>query len=70
MTYAESCGADGYRVETLEEFENAFTAALASGKPTLIDAAITRFALPNFSSSPEGVLAGLWERISARFGAG
>ena len=69
VTYAEACGADGYRVETLEEFEDAFTAALASGKPTLIDAAITRFALPNFSSSPEGILAGLWERFSARFDA-
>ncbi len=68
--YAEACGADGYRVETLEEFEDAFTTAIASGKPTLIDAAITRFALPNFSSSPEGILAGLWERFSARFDAG
>ena len=27
--YARACGADGYRVETLEEFEDAFAAALA-----------------------------------------
>ena len=29
--YARACGADGYTVETLEEFERAFAAALASG---------------------------------------
>ena len=31
--YARACGADGYTVETLEEFEAAFDEALASGRP-------------------------------------
>jgi acetolactate synthase-1/2/3 large subunit len=68
VAYAKACGAQGYRVETLEQFEAAFQAALASGKPTLIDAAITRLALPHYSPSPEGVLAGVWEMIRQRLG--
>ena len=52
----QACGADGYAVETLEEFEDAFRAALASGRPTVIDAKITRWALPHYSSSPDGVV--------------
>ena len=68
VAYAKACGADGYRVETLEQFEEAFKAALASGKPTLIDAAITRLALPHYSPSPHGILAGIWEMIRKRFG--
>ncbi|MGZ8361627.1 MAG: thiamine pyrophosphate-binding protein [Allosphingosinicella sp.] len=66
--YAKACGADGYTVDRLDEFERAFTAALASGRPTLIDARITRLALPHYSTNPEGVLAGIWERMSGRFG--
>jgi acetolactate synthase-1/2/3 large subunit len=65
--YAKACGADGYRVETLEEFEDAFAAALASGRPTVIDAKITRWALPHYSPSPDGVIAGLVESVEARF---
>jgi acetolactate synthase-1/2/3 large subunit len=68
VAYAKSCGADGYRVETLEEFDGAFQAALASGRPTLIDAAITRLALPHYSPSPKGIVAGIAERIRERFG--
>jgi acetolactate synthase-1/2/3 large subunit len=52
--YAKACGAQGYRVETLAEFESAFQEALASGKPTLIDAAITRLAIPHDSPKPFG----------------
>ncbi|MEV0413495.1 thiamine pyrophosphate-binding protein [Streptomyces sp. NPDC050448] len=64
--YAQACGADGYRVETLEEFEKAFRAALTSGRPTVIDAAITRWAVPHYSPSPDGVIAGLVETLEAR----
>jgi hypothetical protein len=41
-------------VETLKEFERVFSAALAAGRPTLIDAKITRWALPHYTSSPRG----------------
>ena len=59
VAYARACGADGYSVDRIDEFEDAFSAALASGRPTLIDARITRLALPHYSPSPEGVLAGV-----------
>ncbi|WP_239377446.1 thiamine pyrophosphate-binding protein [Frankia sp. Cj5] len=65
--YARACGADGYRVETLEEFEEAFRAALAAGRPAVIDAKITRWAIPHYSPSPDGVIAGLVESVEARF---
>ncbi|MFD0377820.1 thiamine pyrophosphate-binding protein [Streptomyces sp. NPDC127112] len=65
--YARACGADGYCVDTLDAFEQAFRAALASGRPTLIDARITRWAVPHYSPSPDGVLAGLdAETVEAR----
>jgi len=67
VAYAKACGADGYRAETLEEFETAFRAALASGRPTLIDAKITRLAVPHFSLSPKGLIAGIVDMIGARF---
>jgi acetolactate synthase I/II/III large subunit len=69
VAYAEACGTLGYRVDTLDDFEGAFRAALDSGKPTIIDAQITRLALPHYSPSPEGVLAGVFERFSSRFRA-
>jgi acetolactate synthase I/II/III large subunit len=65
--YARACGADGYSVETLEEFERAFSAALASNRPSVIDAKITRLALPHYSPSPAGTIAGVLEMIEARF---
>jgi acetolactate synthase I/II/III large subunit len=65
--YARACGADGYRVERLDEFEEAFSAALASGRPTLIDAKITRWAIPHYSSSPDGVIDGIVEVLEERF---
>jgi acetolactate synthase I/II/III large subunit len=64
--YATACGADGYRVETLEEFERVFSAALRANRPTVIDAAITRWALPHYSTSPKGVVAGAWETLEER----
>ena len=68
MAFAYACGAVGYRVWTRGQFEHAFTKAIASGKPTLIDASITRLALPHYSPSPEGVLQGFWELIRQRLG--
>jgi acetolactate synthase I/II/III large subunit len=64
--YARACGADGYRVDTLEDFTTAFAAALASGRPSLIDAQITRWAIPHYSPSPEGVIDGLVEMVEQR----
>ncbi|WP_043629001.1 thiamine pyrophosphate-binding protein [Nonomuraea candida] len=64
--YARACGADGHRVETIEQFEEAFRAALAANRPTVIDARITRWAVPHYSPSPDGVIAGLVEIIEDR----
>jgi len=70
VAYAKACGAQGVRVETLEEFEQAFKAAVASGKPTLIDAAITRLAIPHYSPNPDGVFAAIEEALAKRLGVG
>jgi acetolactate synthase-1/2/3 large subunit len=66
VAYAKACGAQGFRVESLAQFEAAFQAALASGKPTLIDAAITRLAIPHYSPNPAGILAAIEESIATR----
>lgn len=68
VAYAEACGAVGVRVEDEEEFEEAFGKAVASGRPTLIDARITRLALPHYSPDPEGILAAVWSGIRERIG--
>lgn len=68
--YARACGADGYQVSTLEEFERAFGAALESGRPAVIDAKITRWAVPHYNPSPDGLVAGLLEAVEARLRAG
>lgn len=70
VAYAKACGAQGYRVETVAEFESAFQEALASGKPTLIDAAITRLAIPHYSPNPSGLLAAIEEAIARKLGGG
>jgi acetolactate synthase-1/2/3 large subunit len=62
VTYAKACGADGYLVESIDEFEAAFQAALKSGKPTLIDAVITHLAAPIYIPSPDGILEKAWEK--------
>ena len=64
--YARACGADGYSVNSLDEFEDAFRAALGSGRPTVIDAKISRWALPHYSTSPQGVLNAVFEQIEER----
>jgi len=68
VAYAKACGAQGYRVETLADFESALQAALASGKPTVIDAAITRLAIPHFSPNPAGLVAAIEEALAKRLG--
>jgi acetolactate synthase I/II/III large subunit len=65
--YAEACGADGYTADTLEEFETCFAQALASGRPSVIDARITRWAIPHYSPSPDGVIPGLVKMFEERF---
>ena len=57
-------------MDTLEQFEDAFRAALSSGRPSVIDAKITRWAVPHYSPSPDGIVAGLVEAIEARFRSG
>jgi acetolactate synthase-1/2/3 large subunit len=70
VAYAKACGAEGYRVKSVAEFEAAFQAALQSGKPTLIDAVITRLALPHYSPNPAGLLAAIEEAIAGRLRGG
>jgi acetolactate synthase I/II/III large subunit len=70
VAYVKACGALGFRVNSLAEFETAFQAALASRKPTLIDAWITRLALPHYSSNPEGVLAAIEESVMKKLEGG
>jgi acetolactate synthase-1/2/3 large subunit len=65
--YARACGADGYRVASIEEFTQAYASALGSRRPTVIDAHITRWALPHYSTSPKGTLHGVWEALEERF---
>ena len=64
--YARACGADGHTVSSLDEFEDAFKTALGTGRPTVIDAHITRWALPHYSPSPEGVVHGIAEMLEKR----
>jgi thiamine pyrophosphate-dependent acetolactate synthase large subunit-like protein len=67
-TYARLCGADGHGVDSLAGFEDAFQAALSSGRPTVIDAKISRWAIPHYSISPAGVIPGAWEHMEKRLG--
>jgi len=62
--YAKACGAQGFRVTSVAEFESAFREALESNKPTLIDAHITRLALPHYSSNPAGLMAAIEEDLA------
>ncbi|MBN1886893.1 MAG: thiamine pyrophosphate-binding protein [Thermoflexales bacterium] len=49
VAYAKACGAEGHRVEKLEDFEPAFVTALKSNRPTLIDVAVESEVYPPFS---------------------
>ena len=64
--HARACGAEGYTAESLDEFESAFRKALSSGRPAVIDAHITRWAIPHYSPSPKGVIHGIVETIEER----
>lgn len=46
--YAKACGAEGYRVDKLADFEPIFTKAIAANKPVLIDVAIESEVYPPF----------------------
>jgi thiamine pyrophosphate-dependent acetolactate synthase large subunit-like protein len=66
--YARLCGADGHSVDSLDDFEEAFAASVGSGRPTVIDAKISRWALPHYSTSPAGVIPGALEHLEHRLG--
>ena len=68
--YARACKADGYTVDTIEDFEQAYAAALAARRPAVIDAKITRLALPHYSPSPRGTIASVIEMLEARLSGG
>lgn len=51
VKYAESCGATGFRVERIEDFEEVFRQALAMKKPVLIDVVIDSEVYPPFRLS-------------------
>jgi len=70
VVYAQACGAQGFRVTSLGEFETALGSALASGKPTLIDAWITRLAIPHYSPNPAGILAAIEESLKKKLEGG
>jgi acetolactate synthase-1/2/3 large subunit len=49
VAYAKACGAQGYRVERIEDFAPIFIKALWSKKPTLIDAVVESEVYPPFA---------------------
>jgi acetolactate synthase I/II/III large subunit len=49
VKYAEACGGVGYHVENVEEFEKAFSSALSSNRPTIIDAVVASDVYPPFN---------------------
>jgi acetolactate synthase-1/2/3 large subunit len=48
VMYAKSCGAEGYRVEKLEEFGEVFEKALRANRPVLIDVVLDPDVYPPF----------------------
>jgi thiamine pyrophosphate-dependent acetolactate synthase large subunit-like protein len=51
---------------SLNDFEDAFAKALASHRPSVIDAHITRGAISHYSPSPDGVIKGIVELVEER----
>ncbi len=49
MMYAKACGADGYHVEKLEDFEPALQKAIAANRPALIDVVVDSEVYPPFN---------------------
>ena len=50
VKYAEACGAQGFRVTEISQFEVAFTKALSLGKPALIDVIVDPDIYPPFAA--------------------
>jgi len=48
--YAQACGANGYKVEKIEDFEPAFKEALALGKPAIIEVVVESEIYPPFEA--------------------
>ncbi len=48
VMYAEACGAEGYRVEKLDEFEGVFRKALVENRPSIIDVVVESEVYPPF----------------------
>ncbi|MEL7600522.1 MAG: thiamine pyrophosphate-binding protein [Proteiniphilum sp.] len=53
VKYAEACGAQGFRVTEIDQFEAAFTTALSLGKPALIDVIVDPEIYPPFAAFDE-----------------
>src|SRR4029077_13563003 len=70
VAYAKACGAQGFRVNSLSEFETASRAALRPDKPTLTDASIARLAMPHYSTNPAGLLAAIEEIFEKKLEGG
>lgn len=68
--YARACGALGFDVDSADDFAEALDEALASGRPAVINAKISRWAIPHYSPSPKGLISGIVERIEQRLGLG
>lgn len=51
VAYALACGAQGYKVTDLAEFEKVFVEAMESGKPTIIDVPVESEVYPPFALS-------------------
>jgi acetolactate synthase I/II/III large subunit len=49
VAYANACGAEGYRVEKIEDFEAILRKAIKSNKPALIDVVVESEVYPPFS---------------------
>ncbi|MDD3625740.1 MAG: thiamine pyrophosphate-binding protein [bacterium] len=49
VKYAKACGATGYRIEKLEDFEKVFKRAIRSKKPVLIDVVVESNVFPPFN---------------------
>lgn len=49
VAYAKACGADGFRIDKIEDFAPVFQKAIKSGRPTLIDVHIESEVYPPFS---------------------
>jgi acetolactate synthase-1/2/3 large subunit len=49
VKYAQACGAQGWHVEKLEDFEPAFKKAITSNKPALVDVVVESEVFPPFA---------------------